>query len=132
LVYLWREIIYSFADLQKARICHRDIRPDNIAIITLEEFENFENRKTDYSNNTNDLRPNYFNMNPRGSEIAYNYGALDVDTHRSCKGSFKSAQENHSGYKYGRGPGGSLYKQFENEKGYIPSFDKISSRRGMV
>jgi serine/threonine protein kinase len=49
IIYLWRDIIYAFADLQKARICHRDIRPDNIAMVPIEDGEGFDNRKTDYT-----------------------------------------------------------------------------------
>lgn len=49
LIYLWKQIIYALADLQKARICHRDIRPDNIAIIKLDPSEVQDNRKTDYT-----------------------------------------------------------------------------------
>ena len=48
LIYLWKQIIYAFADLQKARIWHRDIRPDNIAMIISDERSNSK-RKTDYT-----------------------------------------------------------------------------------
>ena len=90
LIYLWKDIIYAFADLQRARICHRDIRPDNIAVWSIEEFENFENRKTDYSNNTNERQSNIFNRNPRGSNIESNYGPLALDGMNS----FRSIKEN--------------------------------------
>lgn len=39
IIYLFKSLLFAFADLQKARICHRDIRPDNIALVPADDIE---------------------------------------------------------------------------------------------
>lgn len=69
-LYLWKEIIYALFDLQKARIWHRDIRPDNLVMIPIEDSELLENRKTDYTTQPKDSRnSNNYNKCLRESNI---------------------------------------------------------------
>lgn len=114
MVYLWREIIYAFADLQKARIWHRDIRPDNIAVIPIEDFDFIEGRKTDYTCFNMNNRLGSFTRYPRGSDISY-----DRNTNPDSTGAISGR---------GKSMRASLRKQFSNDPACPLPFEKSVSK----
>lgn len=130
MIYILKDIVYAFSDLQKARICHRDIRPDNIAVIPIEDLDQFENRKTDFSNSN--AGSNYFN-NMRGSDVDYKIGGFDIDNQNKL-----SSHSNHSrrtnpervGVMSRRGMGPSLQKQLSVERPWGMNSEKTTSRGG--
>lgn len=129
MIYILKDIIYAFSDLQKARICHRDIRPDNIAIIPIEDLDQFENRKTDFSNSN--VGSSYSN-NMRGSDVDYNIGGFDIDNQNKLSNRSNYSRRTNPervGFMSGRGMGPSLHKQLSVERQYGYNFDKSTRGR---
>lgn len=114
MLYLWREIIHAFADLQKARICHRDIRPDNIAIVPADENDASENRKSDYTSFNAEQKYTNYSKYSRGSGVSY-----DRNTNPDSTGAMSVR---------GKSMRASLRQNFSNERPFKPNFEKSVSK----
>jgi len=68
-IYMIKSVLFAFADLQKARIWHRDIRPDNIAMVPYDEPE-LEFRGSQSSGT--ESRYGKTSKLARGSTVSYN------------------------------------------------------------
>ena len=116
LIYLWKQIIYAFSDLQKARIWHRDIRPDNIAMISIDECG--DNRKTNYT-----LWPPETRQCKNSKVIRESVYSYDRNTNVDSVG-FLSGR--------GKSLWGSLRKQYSVEPSFKPIFDNKNTSRGKI